>query len=106
MTIEILKMQSKLDDSFSIWIDGEEGFNEKDFLQLIKSLEIRKNEQVFNSFGPAQFIDEIHTKKGVFNLSQEFDEFAGVTIYSEDDELMKNILDIMINSGQYHQRKQ
>lgn len=105
MSIEIAKIKKKGDGSFSIWIDGDEGFNEQKFLQLIEPLGISKNERVFSSFGPAQFIDEIHTKHGVFNLSQEFDEFAGTTIYSESHGLMENIFNIMVNSGQYHARK-
>jgi hypothetical protein len=105
MSIEIAKIQKEGTESFSIWIDGDEEFNEAAFISLIGALEINENKRIFSSFGPAQFIDEINTKYGMFNLSQEFDEFAGTTIYSDHHELMEKILSEMLDSGQYHARK-
>ncbi|MVF14843.1 hypothetical protein FT643_22155 [Ketobacter sp. MCCC 1A13808] len=105
MSIEIAKIQKNGDRSFSIWINGDEGFDEQKFLQLIEILGISNNERIFASVGPAQFIDEVHTEHGIFNLSQEFDEFAGTTIYSESSELIESIFNIMVNSDQYHARK-
>ena len=105
MNIEIVKIKNKLTDRFSIWIDEDQSFNYNDFITIINSLEIKKIEQIYSSFGPAQFIDEIHTKFGIFNFSQEFDEFAGSTIYSDNQTLMNNILNIMIESEKYKIRK-
>lgn len=105
MSIEIVKIKDKISNGFSIWINEDEGFKENSFLKLVEPLEISENKRVFSSFGPAQFIDEIQTKYGVFSLSQEFDEFAGVSIYSDSDSLMEKILNIMLCSGQYHVRK-
>jgi hypothetical protein len=105
MSIEIVRVQKEATDSFSIWIDGGEAFCESEFLKLIEPLELSKNERVFSSFGLAQFIDEIHTKYGAFNLSQEFDEFDGTAIYSDNHGLKEGILNVMVNSGQYLARK-
>lgn len=104
MSVEIVKLSQKDARGFSIWIDGNEAFDDIEFLKLIAPLGIDKNERVFSSFGPAQLIDEIHTKNGTFRLSQEFDEYAGVAIYSDSNELMTKILNIMLNSERYHVR--
>ncbi len=105
LSIEFAIMQQESTGSFAIWISGEQAFCESEFLKLLEPLELSKKERVFSSIGPAENIDEIYTKQGVFNLSREFDEFAGITIYSANRELMSAIYNIMINSGQYHARK-
>lgn len=104
MSIEVVRLY-KQGDAFSIWIDGDEAFSESDFLRTIAPLVVLKNERVFTWLGPAEFIDEIQTNSGVFNLSQEFDEFAGVTVYSDDAVLMNLIFSTMLDSLEYHERK-
>ena len=104
MSIKIVQLRKKDVDGFSIWIDEDEGFDYSSFLKLIEPLNIKAKETVYSCVGPAQFIDEINTEAGIFNLSQEFDEFAGITIYSENINLMEKILDIMLESAIYHIR--
>lgn len=104
MDIEIVRIYRQ-GDAFSIWIDGDEAFSENDFLRIIAPLGVIKNKRVFTCLGHAEFIDEIQTNSGVFNLSQEFDEFAGVTIYSDDAVLMNLIFSTMLDSREYHERK-
>ncbi len=104
MSIEVVKLQ-KSNEGFTIWIDEEQGFNTGDFLSLISCLKVNKVERVYQSFGPAQVIDEIHTELGIFNLDIEFDEYSGISIYSDELALMNKILDVMINSDKYHIRK-
>ena len=104
MSIEVVRIY-KQEDEFSIWIDGDEAFSEYDFLRIIAPLGVIKNERVFTCLGPAEFIDEIQTNSGVFNLSQEFDAFAGVTVYSDNAVLMNLIFSAMLNSREYHERK-
>jgi len=101
MSIGIVKLK-KEDETCSLWIDEGEGFSDQEFLRVIAPLKIARNERVHTSHGPAQTIDEIHTSQGVFNLSQEFDEYPGVSIYSDDSQLINNILNLMVSSGEYH----
>lgn len=102
MSIKVVQLKKKGVDGFSIWIDECEGFDYRHFLMLIEPLSIKTKETVYSCMSPAQLVDEINTDAGIFKLSQEFDEFAGVTIYSENISLMKKILDIMLESPIYY----
>jgi len=103
MSIEIVKLQ-KQKGSFSIWIDESQSFKSSEFKALLIPLNIKGEKIVHSSVGPAEYIEEITTNKGVFCLSEEFDECAGATIYSNDTELMNKILNLMLNSKLYHVR--
>jgi hypothetical protein len=103
MKIEILKID-KENGGFSIWIDENQQFNPGDFFRIVSSLEIDKRETVSQSFGPAEIIEDIYTSKGKFSLHLAFDEYPGLTIYSENQELMNEIFRLMISSGTYHER--
>jgi hypothetical protein len=104
MSIEIVKIKDNPTGHFSIWIDEDQGFRDKDLLSVINSLGINKTERVYSSLGPSQVIDEVHTTNGAFRLAQEFDEFAGSTIYSDNQELMSNILSLMVGSKKFKVR--
>lgn len=104
MSIEVVRIYNQK-DAFSIWIEGDKAFSENKFLKIIAPLGVIKSERVFACLGPAQHIDEIHTNSGVFNLSQEFDEFAGVTVYSDNAVLMNLIFSAMLESHEYHERE-
>lgn len=103
MSIGIVKTQ-KNSSGFSIWFDNESCYKLSDLLELLAPINIISCTRVLESFGPAEFIDEISTKKGVFSMHQEFDDFSGSTIYSESTELMNEILKLMLASGQYYIR--
>lgn len=91
-------------DTFSIWINGDQKFNVDVFMSTVSQLGIKRNHRILTSCGPAQSLDEIQTDSGFFYVSQEFDEFAGVTIYSDSAALMNIIFDAMLGSGYYHER--
>ena len=103
MSIEIVKLQ-KQKGSFSIWIDESQSFKSSEFKALLIPLNIKSEKIVHSSVGPAEYIEEITTSQGVFCLSEEFDECAGATVYSNDIELMNKILSLMLNSDLYHVR--
>ncbi len=104
MSIEVVRIKNQA-GGFAIWIDNDESFNENDFLRIIAPLQVIKTERVFTCLAPAELIDEIMTKSGTFQISQEFDAFAGVTIYSDDAVLMSLIFRAMIDSREYHERE-
>ncbi len=101
MNIEIDKIYHIESEGFSIWIDEEQNFNLKNFLNDISVLNIETSEILLKSFGPAQIIEKYTTKSGDFFIHIEFDEFAGTTIYSENSDLMNKIFELMISSGHY-----
>jgi hypothetical protein len=103
MSIEIVKIQRE-GEGFSLWVDDEQDFDVSKFLKVLSPLNVGKSIRVHESFGPAEFIDNIQTSNGVFSLYQQFDEFPGSTIYSDSDALMENILSLMLESGFYHVR--
>ncbi len=101
INIEIVKVE-KDKGGFSIWIDSEQGFSLTNFLKDLLILDFDAPETVYQSFGPAEIIERYSTKVGDFFISQEFDEYAGVTIYSDNLELMNKIYKLMLFSGKYH----
>lgn len=103
MSTGIVKIQ-KDGSGFSIWFNNDSCYKLSDFLELLAPINIISCTRVYESFGPAEFLDEISTKHGVFSMHQEFDEFSGSTIYSESIELMNEILKLMLASGQYYIR--
>lgn len=103
MNIVIVRIE-KDDGSFSLWIDDEQEFNSSGLLKLLAPIGVGEIQRVYESFGPAEFIDNINTDEGIFSLHEQFDEFAGSTIYSESTALMNKILTLMLESEQYHVR--
>jgi hypothetical protein len=103
MSIEIVKL-NKQKGRFSIWIDESQSFKSSQFKNLLSPLNIKSEKIVHSSVGPAEYIEEVTTNEGAFCLSEEFDEWAGATIYSDDTELMNKILNLMLNSDLYHVR--
>ena len=103
MSVEIVILE-KANGGFSIWIDTDEKFCQDSFLTVVEGLEIQKKERVHTSFGPAEYIDAIHTRDGIFSIHVEIDEFAGTTLYSSDNDIMEQIRQLMLGSGQYHVR--
>ncbi|WP_445363540.1 hypothetical protein ACJJIQ_01995 [Microbulbifer sp. ANSA003] len=104
MSIEIVKLE-KQEESFLIWIDEDQSFKSSQFNALLSPPGIKGEKIVHSSVGPAEYIEEITTNEGAFFLSEEFDEWAGATIYSDDTELMNKILSLMLSSGLYHARQ-
>ncbi|QUX97461.1 hypothetical protein C0J08_19575 [Marinomonas sp. CT5] len=101
MKIKVIKIATK-DGGFYFWIDGDQGFNSSELLEILKPLDIVDCLRVHQSFGPAEYTDDIHTKAGIFRLREEFDEFAGATLHSENKALMNKILAFMLKSGRYN----
>lgn len=97
MSIQVRKIQ-KNNGGFSLWIPHDQPFNTEQFLEIVAQLDIQKKERVLESFGPAEIIDDYHTKHGVFGIHYEFDEFMGTTIYSHPI-LIQKIWTIMLASG-------
>ncbi len=104
MSIEIVKIQNKKCAGFTIWIDGDSEFDSNSFFELIRPLNVTGSERVFSSFGPLEFIDEVQTELGLFTYHQELDSFPGTTISSDSSELMHRILELMLETGNYHVR--
>ena len=100
MDIEIVKIE-KENGGFSIWIDREQDFRRAEFLKEISILNIDEHQIIYESFCPAEIIEKYSTKIGDFFISQEFDEFAGTTIYSKNAELMNKLYKLMLSSGNY-----
>jgi len=101
--IKIVKIK-KDNGEFSIWIDREQDFSLTRFLKDLSVLELDEPETIYQSFGPAEIIEKYPTKAGDFFISQEFDEYAGVTVYSKNPELMDKIYKLMLSSGNYNAR--
>lgn len=102
MKVDILKLQNGDRASSSIWIGDNRDFEQNEFLKLIAPFGVSDQERVSISTSPAEFIDKITTKLGVFYISREFDEFSGTTIFSDNHELMDSIFEVMVTSGQFH----
>lgn len=106
MSCEFVKIDTK--NGFLIWIDIDQSFNRRVFFETISSdskLDVISKETVFQSFGPAQIIEDIKTKAGIFTIDTAFEDVErGIRIYSNDNEIMETIYNKIVLSGSFHER--
>lgn len=106
MSCESVKIDTE--DGFIISIDIDQPFNEKVFLEIISSdsqLNVISKETVYQSFGPAQIIEDIKTRAGIFTIDTALEDIEqGITIYSNDKEIMETIYNKIVLSESFHER--
>ena len=106
MSCEYVKLD--FEGNLRLWIDIEQDFNEKVFYSTIREfsgISVLNSKNVFESMGPAQVISEITTNKGSFHLSMQFEDVeSGIDIYSENRELMEEILSALTKASIFHER--
>lgn len=106
MSCEFVKIDTE--DGFIIWIDIDQPFDQEVFFETIScdsQLKVIYKEIIYQSFGPAQIIEDIKTEAGTYSIDTAFEDVErGTTIYSNDNKIMETIYNKIVLSGAFHER--